>query len=205
MPASTSTATTSNSRARGTPASRRFDLLAQINEPGRRKALFMAFVPLWRAINADGAGGQPVSSSHRNGGGRSRAARVRDRCGGPHLGVSSTSVEDWLTRILDTWRVASGDDPIEPWDYRYAGGGAERALGDLISREALQRLSARYYADLGAELASMGVLYDLEPRPGKAPSRLCRFREPGALCGRRPGDRPLLASPPTIPAAVSVC
>jgi len=151
------------------------DLLAQINEPGRRKALFMAFVPLWRTINADGAGDSPyrrligmaAAEAGRHGSEFDAAART--------LGVSSTSVEEWLTRILDTWRVASGDDPIEPWDYRYAGGGAERALGDLIAREALQRLSARYYADLGAELASMGVLYDLEPRPGKAPSAYTDF------------------------------
>ena len=183
MPASTSTATTSNSKAPGTRASRRFDLLAQINEPGRRKALFMAFVPLWRTINADGAAGSPyrrligmaAAEAGRHGSEIDAAART--------LGVSSTSVEDWLTRILDAWRVASGDDPIEPWDYRYAGGGAERALGDLVPREALQALSARYYADLGAELASMGVLYDLEPRPGKAPFAYADFVSRGRYVG----------------------
>ena len=130
LPASTSTATTSNSKARGTRASRRFDLLAQINEPGRRKALFMALRPLWRTINADGAAGSPyrrligmaAAEARQHGSEIDAAART--------MGVSSTSVEEWLTRILDAWRVASGDDPIEPWDYRYAGGGAERALGD---------------------------------------------------------------------------
>ena len=31
------------------------------------------------------------------------------------MGVS-TSVEEWLTRVLDGWRVASGDAAIEPLD-----------------------------------------------------------------------------------------
>ena len=152
-----------------------FDLLARIEEPARRKALFRAFLPLWRAINDDGAADSPyrrligmaATEATRHGSEIDAAART--------MGVSSASVEEWLTSILDVWRVASGGDPIEPWDYRYEGGGAERALGDLISREALQGLSARYYADLGADLASMGALYDLEPRPGKTPFAYVEF------------------------------
>jgi hypothetical protein len=152
-----------------------FDLLARIEEPERRKALFMAFVPLWQAINADGGSGSPyrrliqmaAAEARKHGSEIDAAART--------MGVSSASVEEWLTRILDAWRVASGETAMEPWDYRHAGGGAERALGDVVPREALSRLSTRYYSDLGADLASMGALYDLEPRPGKAPLAYADF------------------------------
>jgi hypothetical protein len=151
------------------------DLLARIEEPERRKALFLAFLPLWKAINADGAPGSPyrrligmaADEARRNGSEIDAAART--------VGVPAAAVEEWLTRVLDAWRVASGDDPIEPWDYRYAGGDTERALGDLVAREALRPLSARYYADLGADLAAMGTLYDLEPRGGKAPLAYADF------------------------------
>ena len=152
-----------------------FDALARIEEPGRRKALFQAFTPLWRAINADGSSGSPyrrligmaAAQARKRGSGIDEAART--------LGVSAPVVETWLTRILEAWSEASGDARIEPWDYRHAGGGAERELGALIPRDSLKSLSARYYADLGADLADMGVIYDLEPRPGKAPLAYADF------------------------------
>ena len=160
-----------------------FDLLARIEEPERRKALFMAFVPLWQAINADNGAGSPyrrliemaAAEARKHGSEIDAAART--------MGVSSASVEEWLTRVLDAWRVASGDAVIEPWDYRHAGGGVERALGDVVPRDALQRLSARYYADLGADLVSMGTLYDLEPRAGKAPLAYADFLSRGRYVG----------------------
>jgi oligoendopeptidase F len=58
---------------------------------------------------------------------------------------------------------------MEPWDYRYVGGATERELGDAIAREQMQPLNERYYRDLGANLAAWNVIYDLDPRQGKAP------------------------------------
>ena len=49
------------------------------------------------------------------------------------------------------------------------GGAAERELGDAIAREAMQPINERYYRDLGADLSAWDVIYDLDPRPGKAP------------------------------------
>jgi Peptidase family M3 len=160
-----------------------FDALARIEEPARRKALFQAFTPLWRAINADGRPlspyrrliGMAAAEAREHGSGIDEAART--------LGVSVHEVESWLTRILDAWRVASGDTPIEPWDYRYAGGGAERELGELVSRDSLRSTSARYYSDLGASLPATGVIYDLEPRPGKAPLAYADFVSRGRYAG----------------------
>jgi len=160
-----------------------FDLMTRIEEPARRKALFMAFLPLWKAVNGDGEPGSPyrrligmaAAEARKNGSEIDAAART--------VGVPSDAVEEWLTRILDAWRIAAGDDAIEPWDYRYVGGGAERELGDLVARDQLRPLSARYYADLGADLAAMSTLYDLEPRPGKAPLTYAEFVRRGRYVG----------------------
>jgi oligoendopeptidase F len=42
-------------------------------------------------------------------------------------------------------------------------------VDESISGESLRKISERFYHDLGADLNALGVLYDLEPRPGKAP------------------------------------
>jgi hypothetical protein len=152
-----------------------FDLLARIPEPERRKALFYSFVPLWKAINADGQPGSPyrrligmaAAEARQHGSAIDEAART--------VGISTSVVEEWLVGILDAWRVASEGPPVEPWDYRHAGGGADRELGNLVPLAKLQVLSARYYADLGADLAAMGVIYDLTPRAGKAPLAYADF------------------------------
>lgn len=146
-----------------------FDLLTRMHEPQRRKDLFYSFVPLWQAING---ASEPQSAYRRmivmaaadakkNGSQIDAAAAT--------VGTTSVGVEGWLEQILDTWRQVSGDTPIEPWDYRYVGGAAERELGESVAREALQSLNERYYLDLGADLKGWGALYDLDPRSGKAP------------------------------------
>jgi oligoendopeptidase F len=58
---------------------------------------------------------------------------------------------------------------VEPWDYRYVHARASRALNAAIPREALMPLNRRFFADLGADPQSLGVIFDIEPRPGKAP------------------------------------
>ena len=85
------------------------------------------------------------------------------------IGISKAEAERWLVRILDTWRQVSGTAEVEPWDYRFACGAAERTLAEAVPRAELQVLNQRYYQDLGLDLAAAQVLYDLEPRRGKAP------------------------------------
>ena len=160
-----------------------FDLLTRIEEPARRKALFMAFLPLWKGINGNGEPGSPYRRLIRMAAAEARTSGSEIDAAARTLGVPSDGVEEWLTRILDAWRVATGDAAIEPWNYRFAAGGAERELGDLVARDQLRALSARYYADLGADFAAMGTVYDLEPRPGKAPLAYADFLRRGRYVG----------------------
>jgi hypothetical protein len=146
-----------------------FDLLTQMIEPQRRKALFMAFVPLWKAVNGNDEPESPyrrliagsAADAAKNGSPVDDAAKT--------LGVQTAQIESWLVQILDAWRKASGNQQIEPWDYRYLGGEADRLLSSAIPRESLLSITQRYYNDLGADLKQLGILYDLDPRPGKAP------------------------------------
>ncbi len=146
-----------------------FDLLTRMDEPERRKALFMAFVPLWQALNGNSEPQSPYrrmivatsASMAQQGSPIDAAART--------VGVDAAQIERWLEQILDTWRRATGDEPIEPWDYRYVHGAAERELGPVIARESMQPINERFFLDLGADLKQWGVLYDLDPRTGKAP------------------------------------
>jgi len=59
-----------------------------------------------------------------------------------------------------------------------------RSLNGLIPVDAMQPLNQRYYADLGLDLAGAQVIYDLDPRPGKAPLAYTDF----VIRGRQHGD-----------------
>jgi hypothetical protein len=146
-----------------------FELLTQMEAPERRKSLFMAFLPLWRALNGTDEIASPyrrmialaATEARKSGSEVDAAART--------VGISTAALQQWLERVLDAWRRASGEAMVEPWDYRFEAGRAEREIGDAAPRESLQRLSQRYYEDLGLDLAGARVIYDLDPRTGKAP------------------------------------
>lgn len=146
-----------------------FSLLEQIKEPERRKKLFLAFNPLWEALNGKDEPNSPYRRMIRMAAADAAKHGSAVTAAADSLGVDPPDVEAWLERILDTWRRVSGDTPLEPWDYRYVAGETGRLLDQAIPREALQKISERYYQDLGADLEGLGVLYDLDPRPGKAP------------------------------------
>ena len=146
-----------------------FDLLARLAEPERRKALFMSFTPLWQALVGDDTAASPYRRMIRMAAAQAKRSASPVDAAAHTIGVSSAETERWLERILDTWRQVSGEGEIEPWDYRFAAGAAERELGEGIARAALEPLNQRYYLDLGLDLAKSQVIYDLDPRPGKAP------------------------------------
>ncbi|MBS0421835.1 MAG: hypothetical protein JSR66_29260 [Proteobacteria bacterium] len=144
------------------------DLLHETADSGRRKAVFLAFVPLWRAINGNN---EPDSPYRR----MIAAAAVEGEKGGSEIadaahdvGIDAQQLERWLVRVLEAWRAASGDTLVEPWDFRFQAGAADRLLDTYIPRKSLQPINERYYRDLGADVEKMGTLYDLAPRADKA-------------------------------------
>lgn len=145
------------------------DLLTRMDDPKRRKELFLKFVPLWTAINGKSERDSPYRRLIATAAQRARTEGSEIDAAAKTIGASTAEVEKWLVQILDAWRQASGDKMMEPWDYRYVGGATERELGDAIAREQMQPLNERYYRDLGANLAAWNVIYDLDPREGKAP------------------------------------
>ncbi len=158
-----------------------FELLTRIGEAQRREALFRAFQPLWHALNGDDGPGSPYRRMIR------MAAAEARRSGSPidaaarTVGVSAGETERWLEQILDAWRQVSGGPALEPWDYRFANGAAERALAGAIPRSALLPLNDRYYRDLGFDVVKLGVMYDIDPRPGKAPLAYTDYVRRGQL------------------------
>jgi hypothetical protein len=157
------------------------DLLHETSDPGRRKAVFSAFIPLWQAINGNNEPDSPyrrmiagaAAEAASNGSAIDNAAR--------DVGIDPAEVERWLVRILDAWRESSGDVMVEPWDFRFQAGAADRLLETYIPRESLQPINQRYYRDLGADLEQMGTLYDLSPRPEKAALAYTEFVTHGRM------------------------
>jgi hypothetical protein len=157
------------------------DLLHETSDPSRRKAVFFAFVPLWQAINGSNEPDSPYrrmiagasAQAAKNGSEIDNAAR--------DIGIDAAEVERWLVQILDAWRESSGDTMVEPWDFRFEAGQADRLLGTYIPRESLQPINQRYYRDLGADLEQMGTLYDLSPRPEKAALAYTEFVTHGRM------------------------
>lgn len=146
-----------------------FDLLTRMQEPARRKALFYSFVPVWRAVNGESEADSPYRRLIVMAAARAREKGSAIDAAAKTVGASTAQVETWLTQILDTWRQVTAGTRSEPWDYRFRGGDADRELGGVIPREALQPINERYYRDLGADLEKWDVFYDLDPRAGKAP------------------------------------
>jgi hypothetical protein len=146
-----------------------FELLTRLPESQRRKALFLAFLPLWQALNANDGPQSPYRRMIRMAAAQARTGGTPIDEAARTIGIAPAEAERWLVQLLDTWRQVSGETQVEPWDYRFAGGAAERELGEGIARNALLPLTEAYYRDLGLDLAHSPVIYDLDPRPGKAP------------------------------------
>jgi hypothetical protein len=152
-------------------------LLPVTEDEARRQRLFLALEPVWRSIDGDG---RPDTSPYRRlvrlsaddlaARGTSVEAPAAD------LGIAPRLVEPWLTSVLDAWRGIVAGEMIEPWDFAYRAGSAHRVLDPAIPLESLRPINDRFYRDLGADVAALGIHYDLEPREGKDPVAFTTFR-----------------------------
>jgi hypothetical protein len=149
--------------------------LAREPGAGRRKALFLAMEPLYRAVNGDDAAASPYRRLIRLSAARWRAAGSPVAKSLQALGVAEGELEPWLVAVLEAWRRATPPDPIEPWDLAYATSSADRALVARIPLARLREINDRYYASLGADVGALGIHYDLAPREGKTPVAFTDF------------------------------
>lgn len=156
-------------------------LLERLDEPERRRALFMAMAPLWRAVNADNA---PSSPYRRLIVAEAEQARANIANAEQSLGLAPGTGERWLVRALEAWRDAAPlGDAIEPWDFRYAYAQGSRVVHACAPRERIIEANNLFFADLGADLARLNVIQDIDARPGMAPVDYTDF----VRIGRRVG------------------
>jgi hypothetical protein len=144
--------------------------LQEIDDAEKRKRLFFAFTPLWDAVNRQNDAASPyrrMIALAAEQGRRTGNSALGDAAAALHL--SGAQAEQWLTEILEAWRSHLTGPAIEPWDYWYSAAAASRQLLPAIPREAVLPISERFYRDLGADLQGLGVIHDLDVRPGKAP------------------------------------
>lgn len=164
--------------------------MAETGDSARRRRLFLSLEPVWRSINGGSEPESPYRSlialeARQRGTGETAAVRQARTSG-----VPPDSLERWLHAILETWRDATPDSLVEPWDWFYAAGAASRALSPKIPVEGLLELNADVYRALGADVSALRVHYDLAPRDGKDPVANTTFGErPGSRGGRwSPGE-----------------
>jgi hypothetical protein len=145
------------------------ELLASLPDQARREALFRTFEPLWHALNGDDEPDSPYRRMLRQAAQQLKGSHSPVEQAARTVGVAAPELEDWLVRILEAWRQASDTTELEPWDYRFQAEAGVRALSEQIPVAGMQALAQRYYLDLGLDLSGAHVIYDLEPRAGKAP------------------------------------
>jgi hypothetical protein len=149
--------------------------LGHTDDPARRRQLFLGLEPVWRSVNGGGRAASPyrrliaLEVQARSAGESPIAAQARAS------GVPPDSLKPWLLAILETWRDATPDSLVEPWDWYYVVGRTSRALSPRIPRERLAALNAAVWRALGADVDALRVHYDLDPRDGKDPVAFTTF------------------------------
>jgi hypothetical protein len=152
------------------------ELLQELDDPASRQALFQALAPLFRHVNGADERDSPYRRLiHLAAAAAAKAGPAPIADAAHTVGRSPEAVEQLLLAVLEAWRDANPGAALEPWDYWHHYAGGVRSLDVRIPAGQIGALSARYYSQLGADLASLGVLHDLSVRPGKAPLAYADF------------------------------
>jgi hypothetical protein len=170
--------------------------LAREPDPARRRALFLALEPAWRAVDGDAGPGSPYRAFMGEVAGRYARDGSPFDANAEALGLRPDEVEGWCVAILDAWREAAGDatQGIEPWDWWWLAGEAERRLATAIPVERLLDITRGYGRSLGAEPDALGIRFDVHPRDGRPPVTVAytefgarpRAQEDGTWSGGEP-------------------
>ena len=178
----------------GSPVTRLHVLARLAAEPDRerRRALLLALEPLWRSVDGDGGPASPYRALIRASVERWRAGRSPIAANARALGVTADDIAAWATTALQGWRtafvepaMARGEPPIEPWDWWWRTGEADRALDAELPLDALEPVNAAFHASLGADVEALAIVFDIRERAGRPPVPVAY-----TTFGERPHRRP---------------
>ena len=141
--------------------------LATEPDAASRRTLFTALDPIWRTVDGDGGSASPYRRLLRSSAGRWATHGSPIEANAVALGMPAGSLEPTLWEILAAWRRVLGPDRVEPWDYYYQVGAAARRLDGLVPPGRLLEINRAYLTALGADPTSLGIRYDVLPRPGR--------------------------------------
>jgi hypothetical protein len=150
--------------------------LAREPDGDRRRRLFLALEPLWRAVDGDGGPSSPYRTLIGTSAGSWAAGRSPIERNAAALGVTAHDIEGWAVATLEAWRDtiagpagAAGAALIQPWDWWWAAGAAERALSPALPLSRIHDRTRAVYASLGADLDALTVGFDTTPRLDRPP------------------------------------
>ena len=166
--------------------------LAKEDEPAARRRLFGALEPLWRTVDGDGGDRSPYRAFLRGSAARWAAGQSPIDANAAALGVTAADIEGWVTATLEGWRDAvtaparaRGEPLLEPWDWWWRAGEADRLLRGSLPLDRLFTVNAAVHRGLGADLERLAVRLDTTPRPLRPPLPVA-FTTFGARPHRRP-------------------
>ena len=150
-----------------------------------RRRLFLALEPLWRVVDGDAGERSPYRALLATSADLWRRGSSPIAANAVALGVTVEDIEAWIVATLEAWRDAvaapsaadseaaeseaagAGSPAIEPWDWWWLAGAADRAMGDALPLDRVFSVNREVYAALGADLHTLNVQLDTMPRPGR--------------------------------------